>query len=349
MTQEDAPESSSRESLLEHEGSAYDLEHRRKTSRTLYRRIKGFFSWHLVGFVAFVWPVVYMAYCWLVWKTSRVTDEVNPAMAWGRQRHGRVVALLWHQEVFTVAWAYRVSRGHTLASAGNFGRIITRMLERCNYTVFRGGSSTGSARKRRVLPIMIRHMRESAEPVVYGITVDGSNGPIYHLKPGMLAVAHTCRAPIILVRCWYKRRLELGTWDHTGVPLPWNDIHLLAVGPYWISPDMKAGDVERLRQHLELELLDLCALSYRTVDGPRAADFVPPGFPEGWKPRWAPGTRGLAFGPDDLKWDVSPPWASVPGVQVRERRGPADDAAGDDEGAPDAPPETLPQAAPGPS
>lgn len=304
--------------LVAREGSAFDAEHGRRPSRKPWRRLKGWVSWNLVGLVAKLWPYVYMAYCWLVWRTSRIgSDEIVPTIHRSQRQHGRAIALLWHQEVFTVAWAYRECHGHTLASAGNFGRIITHMLERCNFVVFRGGSSEGTARRRRVLPLMIRHMREQAGPVVYGITVDGSNGPIYRLKGGMLAVARACRAPVVIVRCWYKRRLELPTWDRTGVPLPFNHIEMLSVGPYWIPPDADAAQMERIREHLELELLDLCALSYRRTDGPAAEGFVPPGFPEGWRPRWTGGIRGIALGPHDLRWSDPPPWASVPGPQEK--------------------------------
>lgn len=313
--------------LAEPEGSAFDAAHRRRPSRSPWRRVRGWLSWHLVGLVAALWPLAYMAYCWLVWKTSRITDEISPALTRSVGLHGRTVALLWHQEVFTVAWAYRHLRGHTLASAGNFGRIITRMLERCNFVVFRGGSSSGTARRRRVLPLMIRHMRDWAGQIIYGITVDGSNGPPYRLKGGMLAVARSCRAPIYVVRCWYRRRIELRTWDRTGVPLPFNRMALLAAGPYWIPPDASADEMERLRAHLELELLDLCALSYRVVDG---REVVPPGFPDGWRPRWAEGARGIPYGPHDLRPDDPPPWASTPGPQGRAARDDADDDSSDD-------------------
>lgn len=324
----DAGPPAKRDRIIDHEGSAFDAERERRTPRTLRRRIRNALSWYAIGFVAFVWPWLYVAYCWFVYATSRLPiDEITPKLTAARKRHGRVIALLWHQEVFTVAWAYRHLRGHTLASVGNFGRIITRMLERCNFVVFRGGSSMGTARRRRVLPLMIRHMREETD-LIYGITVDGSNGPIYQLKGGMLAVARACRAPIFVVRTWYSRRLELRTWDRTGVPLPFSRLYSLCLGPYWLEPDATPERVEELRKHLELELLDLCHESYKLTDGPGAP--VPAGFPAGWTPRWTNGVRGIPFGPHDLKPDEPPAWASVPGVQ-QEHGAAADEETGEDD------------------
>ena len=318
------------ERIVDHEGSAFDAEHVRRASRTPWRRLKGALSWYGVGLFAVVWPFLYMAYCWFVYATNRKPiDEITPKLRAGVARHGRLVALLWHQEVFTVAWGYRHLRGHTLASIGNFGRVITRMLEWCNFVVFRGGSSMGTARRRRVLPLMIRHMREEPD-VIYGITVDGSHGPVYQLKGGMLAVAKACRAPIYLVRTWYSRRLELPTWDRTGIPLPFGTLVSLSIGPYWIEPDATPERVEAIRQHLELELLELCAESYRRVDGRKAEGKLPRGFPAGWKPRWPEGTRGLPLGPHDLKPDEPPAWASVPGPQEKHPPAPGEPAADDD-------------------
>lgn len=295
-------------------GSEFDLATRHRSTKRPWRRLRGWLTWHLVGLVAAVWPRLYMAYCWLVWKTSRVIDGANPTLAPVLDRHGRAVCLLWHQEVFTVAWAYRPTRPHTLASAGDLGRLVTRMLERCGFVVFRGGSSSRASRRRAVLPSMIRHMRNQAGPVLYGVTVDGSRGPAYRLKGGMLAVARACRAPVYLVRTWYRRRVELPTWDRTALPLPWNEVELLAVGPYWIPPDCTADELEQRREHLERELQELCALSHRRLDG---TDAPPPGFPEGWRPRWTADRRGVPFGPHDLRPDAPPPWASAPGPQRR--------------------------------
>src|SRR5207244_3569112 len=125
------------------------------------------------------------------------------------------IALLWHEEVFTVAWSYRQFHGHTLASVGDAGEAITRLLERCNFTVFRGGSArkAHSAKNRTdVIHEMIEHMKHTPR-VFYGLTVDGSMGPRYRMKKGGVVIAHVCKRPLLLVKTWYKRCLRLPTWD----------------------------------------------------------------------------------------------------------------------------------------
>lgn len=284
-------------------------------SRRPLRRLKHALSQAAVRLLGALLPWLYVAYCWFVWKTSRVVDGTTGPLSAVGLRHGRVVALLWHQEVFTVAWGYHRCRPgpHTLASTGNFGHLVTRLLERCGFVVFRGGSSRGTARRVRVLPTMIRHMREEERGLIYGITVDGSNGPPFRLKPGGPMIARACRAPIWLTRTWCARRLELPTWDRTVIPLPWNRIVILGAGPYWIEPDCSAEEFQRAVLHLEQELLAMADRAARVFD-PAGDQHVLAAFPPGWEPA----ARPLRHHPLDLRTDAWPEWASMAGPLVNQ-------------------------------
>jgi lysophospholipid acyltransferase (LPLAT)-like uncharacterized protein len=204
----------------------------------------------------------------LVFATSRVDVNGFERLHDITQAHDGAIALLWHEEVFTVAYAYGFFpfRPHTLASAGTSGEIITRMLELCNYVVFRGGSTTKASRRRAgVLLAMIQHMKDTRN-VTYGITVDGSQGPPYRMKPGGALIARECKKPLALVRTWYKRAIRLSTWDRTAIPLPFNVIKYWLVGPIHV-PDDAGTDAGLLRFLLSLEdgLIDLAAQSYREM------------------------------------------------------------------------------------
>jgi lysophospholipid acyltransferase (LPLAT)-like uncharacterized protein len=199
----------------------------------------------------------------LVCKPTRVEDCGYPSLAPEIiERHDGLIAMLWHEEVFSVAWSYRATRPHTLANVGDSGELITRILEVCGAVVFRGGSSRRKSRKREyVLVEMVRHMRENRR-VVYGVTVDGSIGPYHVMKPGALFLARKCGKPIVLVRTWAKRNLRLPTWDRMAVPLPFNRIRQYLVGPFFAPND--AADLERLeifRRELEGKLVELAEAS----------------------------------------------------------------------------------------
>ena len=280
------------------------VRHRKKR---LTKRLRRWLGARLVEAAAFLVPRLYTAYMWLVEVTSRHDEHLLRRILLGAaERYDRAIAVLWHQEVFTVAYNYRDYHGHTLASVSDFGRVITAMLQRCNFVVARGGSGSKS-RRRDVLGALIDHMRRNHR-VIYGLTVDGSQGPVYRMKRGAAVIARECRAPVVVVRTWYKRGLLLPTWDRTQIPLPFNRRLTLASGPYWIPPDADEAALEAFRAHLENELLELSERAYVEIEGPRR-DGSRWGFPEGWVPRWPQGEIGRKFGPYDLDLDHAPPWA----------------------------------------
>jgi lysophospholipid acyltransferase (LPLAT)-like uncharacterized protein len=168
-----------------------------------------------------------------VWATSRVEVRNAGELMETARKYDGAIAVLWHEEVATVAFAYpKVGIvAHTLASVGDAGELVTRVLERCGYQVFRGGASSRRSRRRTaVLRDMVEHMR-SHHAVVYGLTVDGSKGPAYRMKGGAIWIARECGVPLALMRTWYRRCVRLRTWDRTAIPLPFNHIIYYFRGP----------------------------------------------------------------------------------------------------------------------
>lgn len=240
-------------------------------ARFFRTHVRPVFSKRLSRAAAVVIPVLYLWYMRFVWATSRLSGQENFVLnAISAERDG-AVALLWHEEVSTVAFAYPYIgiRGHTLASVGDSGELISRMLTLCGYVVFRGGSSTSRARRRSgVLEAMITHMRENHD-VIYGLTVDGSKGPRYRMKTGGIVIARECGKPIALVRTWYKRCLRLNTWDRMAIPLPFNEIRYYLRGPYYVPEDANTAEgLARFRLQLENDLIDIAAQSYRDAGHP---------------------------------------------------------------------------------
>jgi lysophospholipid acyltransferase (LPLAT)-like uncharacterized protein len=241
-------------------------------------RIRALFSKPLSRLAAWVAPYLYLLYMRLVWATSRIEgrDEFR-ALLDISAKHDGAIALLWHEEVFTVAYGYPYLgiRGHTLASLGESGEVIARALKLCGYVVFRGGSSSGRARHRPdVLAEMIDHMK-TTHGVIYGLTVDGSKGPPYRLKMGGILIARECDRPIALVRTWYKRAIRLRTWDRMAIPLPFNVIHYYLRGPFFVPPDAHTdAGLAGFRLALENDLIDLAAQSYDDMGQRRPANLV---------------------------------------------------------------------------
>lgn len=221
-------------------------------------------------------PPLYTAYMRLVWSTSRVHDRgVGEALGIVR-RHDGALALFWHEEVIAAPYCYhRLGfRGHTLVNASDVGEIITRIAERLDYVVFRGGTSSRRSRRRpNVLANMIEHMKEE-NGVLYGLAVDGSQGPPYRLKRGALVIARECRKPILLARVWFERCVRLPTWDRMAIPLPFNRIYIYARGPYFAPQQARLREMESFRKQLENQLIELAATSYDETHQPRPPGLV---------------------------------------------------------------------------
>lgn len=259
---------------------------RTRFTRRVSKRVKRL----LMAIVVAAVPRLYLAYMWLVWKTSTVEDIGYYTPDRIRQAYGRGVFALWHDEVFFVAWAFGRFRPHTLASRGDFGEVIARMLELSGFEVFRGGSSVGKSRRSpEVIGEMVEHMNRTPG-VLYGITVDGSKGPPYRLKSGAIRIARDCRAPLVVEKTWCRRYFRLGTWDRTIVPLPFNRIVHVFAGPY--LPPRNAHDPEAFaafRRTVEDALLDVTYYARTLVEGSDDPDLLRD-YPPGWKPKSSPPT-----------------------------------------------------------
>lgn len=207
-----------------------------KRKRSTERRIRKELRRWAMKVGVYTVPYLYVAYMWFVYKTSRV-EELGYRPDLVRAERGSGVYALWHDEVFFVAWSFGKYTPDTLASAGDSGEMITRMLRLCGFNVFRGGSSTG--RKRRsstVVRDMIDHMK-SREGILYGITTDGSKGPVYRMKKGVVTIAVHAGSELFVEKTWCKRYFRLPTWDRTLVPLPFNHIVHVYAGPIAPGPD----------------------------------------------------------------------------------------------------------------
>ena len=235
--------------------------------RSFQRRAKKVLRRWLMALGLATVPYLYVAYMWIVYRTSRI-EELGPNLGLVRRQLGRGVFALWHDEVFFVAYAFGKYRPDTLASQGDSGSIIAKMLEVCGYRVFRGGSSSGDQRRSAaIVRDMIAHMK-SAPGVVYGITTDGSKGPIYRMKKGAVPIAVRSDAPVFVLKTWCKRYLRLPTWDRTIVPLPFNHIVTVYKGPVAPRMDLPRGErTDALLRDTERALCQVSAYARARAEG----------------------------------------------------------------------------------
>lgn len=263
------------------------------------RRIKKAFKRMMVRLAVLTLPRIYLTYMWFVYKTSKV-EELGFLPSQMREECGEGVWALWHDEVFCVAYAFGKYQPHTLASRGDFGELIARLLKLCHFTIFRGGSST--SRKRRsseILKDMIDCMN-SEDGVLYGITTDGSMGPAYRMKRGVVKIGIACQAPLAVQRTWCKRYVQLPTWDQTFIPMPFNHFVHVYQGPFYPpAKDADTEEVEAFADEVEGALCRISGYARRKIEGK---------LPEKWVERFPEKFRDAVTNeePPELRRPVDP-------------------------------------------
>ncbi|HJO25533.1 MAG: DUF374 domain-containing protein [Myxococcota bacterium] len=255
----------------------------RTKRRTIWRRARRYGKRTFAGTAGALAPSLYRAWMGFVWHTSRRVDHGLDALLAEWAGSGRLVLLMWHEEIFAAPYVYaRLGiRAHVLVSRSGIGEFAARISKACGHAVSRGGSSRRGSRFRpTAIRGAIRWMRERDDGV-FATPIDGSHGPRYRMKPGSLLVARACGARVVCVRVWFQRCIRLPTWDRAVLPLPFGEIHTYGGEPRPLPIDSGNRDeLEAFRVSSERELVDLTVRSHADTGTPVPARLAgPPSSP----------------------------------------------------------------------
>jgi lysophospholipid acyltransferase (LPLAT)-like uncharacterized protein len=173
-----------------------------------------------------------------------------------RDKKDGIIYAFFHCDLFLIAMTakrYRFSKKDTyvLASMSRDGELVVRMASRFGVKSVRGSSSRGGARG---LFGLKEKLMEGANGA---IAVDGPRGPRFEAKSGAIMLAKSAGVPVYPVVFNLTRKIEVGSWDKTQIPLPFCRCHIIFGEP--ITPDqaMSNEEIERNRERLENTLVDL--------------------------------------------------------------------------------------------
>jgi lysophospholipid acyltransferase (LPLAT)-like uncharacterized protein len=167
-------------------------------------------------------PLAWLVGLWL--RTLRFHfDEEADTVRRDLPRCGTIFAF-WHNHLFIAPELHRRARReaimHGLISASRDGAWLAAFFDTLGIRPIRGSQhQRGIAGTRE----MIRILRQEGD---LGITPDGSVGPCYLAKAGVLSVAKASGAPILLFGATFHRTWRLRTWDGFFIPLPFSRIDL---------------------------------------------------------------------------------------------------------------------------
>ncbi len=210
-----------------------------------------------IRILAGVTPALYVAYMRFVYVTSRVDAHDAVSILTRRRDEGQVlVAASLHQEVFLIPYVLRALRALTFTNVGDAGDLMAALLERCNFRVVRGGTSSRPSRQTPVVARIIeevraRRARHDGEGIIVGSAPDGSKGPAGAINAGLVLFSIRLNADVYCVRIHSKRSFYLRTWDRTAIPLPFNHIRVRVKGPFRIEGKPTREEMEAMRLRIE--------------------------------------------------------------------------------------------------
>ena len=207
----------------------------------------------LVRAIVWIFPPIYKAYMHFVFLTSKRIFYNFDSMKEQHSKGTSMLGAIWHQDVILLPFTFRNYNVVTMVSKSDQGEIMALVARRMGFIPVRGGSSMGGG---KALSEVIDYVR-SHKKIFFGITVDGSRGPKYKVKKGIIVVAKESGAPIYPAKAWAKRKVLLPTWDNTLIPLPFNEFVFFQGKAVHVPPDATQETIEAKREELEDELMKL--------------------------------------------------------------------------------------------
>lgn len=195
-------------------------------------------------------------YVGLIRRTTRWSQEMPPATRAVFDERQPMVACFWHGRMLVMrqAWQDEPGRFHMLISGHRDGAFIARAMRNIGCSVITGSGTGPDKGGRQALKQMQAVLAEGG---VVGITPDGPRGPLMRAKGGAIAVAQASGAPIVPVSGSVRRGRRFASWDRFLLPWPGNRGVLLFGEPIEVPAESRLEEIERLRRHLESELIRL--------------------------------------------------------------------------------------------
>ena len=184
-------------------------------------------------------------------KTLRWETEGDEHLERVYREGKRAVMVCWHCCTFASTYYWR-RRGIIVMSSQNFeSECLAGVLRRLGYGLARGSSSRGGL---KALAEMARWLRSGKDA---GFTVDGPRGPRYEVKPGPVLLAKRTGDAILCFHVSLQRKIQLNTWDHTQIPIPFSKAFILQAPPIYMNRGVNEDDLKSKIEEMQRTLDDL--------------------------------------------------------------------------------------------
>ena len=167
------------------------------------------------------------------------------------------ILTLWHNRLLVLPFAWerymrrRRPRAFVLTSLSGDGEWLARLAGHFGF-----GAARGSARRRgpEALRELVGLLRGGHDVAV---TPDGSRGPVYGLKGGVVLLAQLSGARLVPVSVDFSRAWRLRSWDGFFIPKPFARVDLRVGEPFTVPLTTTEAEFERERARAEAALRGL--------------------------------------------------------------------------------------------
>ena len=169
-----------------------------------------------------------------------------------------VIAAMWHGQHLMIHYAWpKGAKIAALISRHGDGEINALALERLGVTPIRGsGGSPDKMRKRGGVLALREMLRTLATGTTVVLTADVPKVSRV-AGPGIVALAQRSGRPIYPVAVVTNRRIDLDSWDHASIGLPFSRGAIVVGEPIRVSSDADPAELEAARLAVENGLNDV--------------------------------------------------------------------------------------------
>jgi lysophospholipid acyltransferase (LPLAT)-like uncharacterized protein len=176
-------------------------------------KLDRFKTW-LIGWIGY-WVIR------IVGRTVRWKSEGDCHLDEIYKSGNRAIFTFWHGRIFPATYYWRNRGIVVMTSMNRDGEAIAQCIQRFGYGAARGSSSRGGF---RALAEMARDIRQGRDAA---FTIDGPRGPRYVAKQGPVVLALKTGAAIFCFHISLKHKIQLNSWDHFQIPLPFTEAVVL--------------------------------------------------------------------------------------------------------------------------
>ena len=165
------------------------------------------------------------------------------------------ILVFWHNRLLLVpvVWnrffARRRPRGIALTSMSKDGELLAQFLDRFGIGAVRGSATRRGSAALREMAGWLRRGHDMA------ITPDGSRGPCYEIKPGLVLLAQLTGCPVLPISFDFASAWRLRSWDGFLIPKPFSRVTFRVGVPYHVPRTEGAEAFEEERRRCEAMML----------------------------------------------------------------------------------------------